>query len=188
MRFDHRLTGLDSHAYSCHMQLSGRKPLPADPDRALAADGMALQTALADLVRIYQFRDRDRICCHDVSVTQCYALEQLVLHGPQRLNTLAERLRLDKSTASRVVAALERKQYAARFADADDGRAVALTATASGRRLHRRIRDDLAREHEKLMADLAPEVRHAAIQVISRLARAAELRFRRPQADGSTRR
>ena len=33
---------------------------------------------MADLVRVYQFRDRDHICCHDVSVTQCYALEMLV--------------------------------------------------------------------------------------------------------------
>jgi hypothetical protein len=41
---------------------------------------------------VYQFRDRDRICCHDVSVTQCYALETVVEHGPMRLTTLAERL------------------------------------------------------------------------------------------------
>jgi DNA-binding MarR family transcriptional regulator len=148
-------------------------------DRALAADARALQTAVADLVRLYQFRDRDRICCHDVSVTQCYALEALVLHGPQRLNALAERLRLDKSTASRVVDALERKRYATRLTDADDGRAVALAATATGRKLHRRIRDDLAREHEMVVADLPPAVRRAAIGIVARLVRAAERRFGR---------
>jgi hypothetical protein len=37
-------------------------------------------------VSVYQFRDRDRICCHDVSVTQCYALETIVEHGPLRLD------------------------------------------------------------------------------------------------------
>jgi SAM-dependent methyltransferase len=31
---------------------------------------MRLYAALSDLVRVYQFRDRDRICCHDISVTQ----------------------------------------------------------------------------------------------------------------------
>ena len=36
----------------------------------LHRDAEALQEAVADLVRIYQFRDRDRICCHDISVTQ----------------------------------------------------------------------------------------------------------------------
>src|SRR4026208_275729 len=58
--------------------------------------------ALAALVRVYQFRDRDRICCHDVSVTQCYALEALIRRGELTLNELARELYLDKSTASRV--------------------------------------------------------------------------------------
>ena len=68
-------------------------------------------TAVADLVRVYQFRDRDRICCHDISVTQCYALETLVEHGPLRLSALADRLFLDKSTTSRVVGTLVKKGY-----------------------------------------------------------------------------
>ena len=81
-------------------------PAPSSPPaRELQADAEALQAAVADLVRVYQFRDRDRICCHDISVTQCHALETLVEHGPMRLGALAERLFLDKSTTSRVVAA-----------------------------------------------------------------------------------
>ena len=67
-------------------------------------------SAVADLVRVYQFRDRDRICCHDVSVTQCYALETMVEHGPLRLSALADRLFLDKSTTSRVVSTLVRRR------------------------------------------------------------------------------
>ena len=51
-----------------------------------------LYAALSDLVRVYQFRDRDRICCHDISVTQCYALEALVRLGPRTLNELAAAL------------------------------------------------------------------------------------------------
>jgi len=45
--------------------------------------------ALSDLVRVYQFRDRDRICCYDVSVTQCYALEALARRSAMTLNDLA---------------------------------------------------------------------------------------------------
>src|SRR6476469_10157818 len=84
----------------------------------LQHDAVALQAAVADLVRVYQFRDRDRICCHDVSVTQCYALETIVEHGPLRLSALAERLFLDKSTTRRVVSTLVRKGYVAQRADA----------------------------------------------------------------------
>src|SRR6185295_17411735 len=80
----------------------------------LEVDATSLHEALTELVRVYQFRDRDRICCHDISVTQCYALEALLRRGPSGLNELAAELYLDKSTASRVVAALQRKKYVSR--------------------------------------------------------------------------
>ena len=87
---------------------SAPRPPVAD-DAELSRDAARLYDALSDLIRVYQFRDRDRICCHDLSVTQCYALEALVRRGPLTMNELAARLFLDKSTASRVVDALERK-------------------------------------------------------------------------------
>ena len=68
-------------------------------DPVLLRDAERLSDALEDLLRVVQFRDRDRICCHDVSVTQCYALRALVEDGPMGLNSLAESLYLDKSTA-----------------------------------------------------------------------------------------
>src|SRR5919204_4817811 len=117
----------------------------------LRRDAVALQAAVADLVRVYQFRDRDRICCHDVSVTQCYALETLVQHGPMRLIALAERLFLDKSTTSRVVSTLVRKGYVDQRADVRDGRATTLHATRRGQRLRARIRDDLVQQQRQLI-------------------------------------
>src|SRR5215203_6540295 len=95
----------------------------------LHRDAEALQEAVADLVRIYQFRDRDRICCHDISVTQCYALETLIEHGPIRLRELTDRLFLDKSTTSRVVQALVKKGYVEQQTDPTDGRATTLSAS-----------------------------------------------------------
>jgi DNA-binding MarR family transcriptional regulator len=145
---------------------------------ALERDAADLQAAVADLVRVYQFRDRDRICCHDISVTQCYALETLVEHGPMRLSALAERLFLDKSTTSRVVAALVKKGYVEQGADAQDGRAIALTATRKGRSLCARITDDLVDQQKQLLQDLDPDVRSGVVQVLRRLAQAADARFR----------
>jgi DNA-binding MarR family transcriptional regulator len=142
----------------------------------LDADATALHEALSELVRVYQFRDRDRICCHDVSVTQCYALEALVRRGPSGLNELAAELYLDKSTASRVVATLERKGYVTRTPHPDDGRAIVLTATPAGRGLHDRIRKDLLNETRALLGDFEPEVRGGAARLILRLARAAASR------------
>ena len=145
---------------------------------ALDRDAVALHAAVADLVRVYQFRDRDRICCHDVSVTQCYALEMLVKHGPMRLNALAERLFLDKSTTSRVVSTLVRKGYVEQRADARDGRATTLSATRQGQRLCARITDDLVDQQKQLLQDLDPGVRAGVVQVLRRLALAADARFR----------
>ncbi len=148
------------------------------PETALDRDAADLQTAVADLVRVYQFRDRDRICCHDISVTQCYALETLVQHGPLRLSALADRLFLDKSTTSRVVATLVKKRYVEQGADAQDGRAIALSVTRKGRSLCARITDDLVGQQKQLLQDLDPDVRAGVVQVLRRLAQAADARFR----------
>src|SRR3954467_12482369 len=108
--------------------MSRRASTTNSPRTALDRDARALHEAVADLVRVYQFRDRDRICCHDISVTQCYALEALTQHGAMRLSALAERLFLDKSTTSRVVRTLVRKGYVESRDDATDGRATTLHA------------------------------------------------------------
>jgi DNA-binding MarR family transcriptional regulator len=152
---------------------------------ALDRDAAALHAAIADLVRVYQFRDRDRICCHDISVTQCYALETVVEHGPLGLSALAKRLFLDKSTTSRVVGSLVKKGYVEQRADVQDGRAVALSATRKGRGLCARITDDLVDQQKQLLQDLDPEVRAGVVHVMRRLAQAADARFRSGSMDGS---
>ena len=149
----------------------------------LTHDARALQAAVADLVRVYQYRDRDRICCHDISVTQCHALEMLVDHGPLRLSELTARLFLDKSTTSRVVRTLVKKGYVEQHADSTDGRATALSATRAGRNLCARIIEDLVDQQKELLADLDPGVRAGVVDVIRRLAHAADARFR-PAAPG----
>jgi MarR family 2-MHQ and catechol resistance regulon transcriptional repressor len=173
------------------MATTGRSSHSSDLHR----DAAALQAAVADLVRVYQFRDRDRICCHDISVTQCYALETLVEHAPMRLGALAERLFLDKSTTSRVAGSLVKKGYVEQRPDAADGRATALHVTASGRRLYKRITDDLIEQQKQLLQDLAPDVRDGVVKVIRGLAQAADTRFRSgisvggccaPVSDGGT--
>src|SRR3990170_1987472 len=112
-------------------------------DASLQQYAEALHAAVSDLVRVYQFRDRDRICCHDISVTQCYALEAVAAQGPLRLGALADRMFLDKSTTSRVVATLVRKGYLSQTTDPADARATAIAVTKAGRQLYLRITRDL---------------------------------------------
>jgi DNA-binding MarR family transcriptional regulator len=132
---------------------------------------------MSELVRVYQFRDRTRICYYDLSVTQCHAVAALVAHGPMPLNGLAAALYLDKSTASRVVDSLERKGYVRRTADPNDGRALRLEVTRKGRDIHSRIENDLVDEMKGLLTQFDPDVRQATTRLVARLARAAKARF-----------
>ena len=140
-------------------------------------DAQELHRALSDLLRAVQFRDRDRICCYDVSVTQCYALEVLAARGPLRSNDLAAALYLDKSTTSRVVDGLARKGYAERRPDPEDGRAVRIAATERGLALYRRIETDLLGDVEALIGELEPDVRRGAVRLVRRLAEAGACRI-----------
>jgi len=140
-----------------------------DTDLALKRDAEALHEALSGLVRLYQFRDRDQICCFDVSVPQCYGLEALVKEGPLTLGELAERLYLEKSTASRVVDALERKGYVTRAPHPGDRRALQLKVTPAGRRLVQRIRASLVEDAKAVLEDLSPSFRREAARFLARL-------------------
>jgi MarR family 2-MHQ and catechol resistance regulon transcriptional repressor len=144
---------------------------------AAPAETLAFHRAVSDFIRVYQFRDRDRICCYDVSVTQCYALEALVLRGPLTLNDLAAELFLDKSTVSRVADALEAKGYAVRRPNPESRRSVLLEATESGRALHALIEADILAQEDALLATFSVEEQQAMTRLLRDLAAAAAARI-----------
>jgi len=154
----------------------GTLVLPVREDPRLERDATDLHAALSELIRVYQFRDRDKICCHDLSVTQCHALSMISDFGPLSMNDLAGRLYLDKSTTSRVVDSLERKGFALRDANPDDRRALLLNTTESGREVLATIRVEIVAEEKRLLGDFEPAVRREMIRLVSRLARAASAR------------
>jgi len=140
-------------------------------DPALVRDAERLSDALEDLLRVVQFRDRDRACCYDVSVSQCYALERVVEAGGMTVNDLAASLYLDKSTASRIANSLVDKGYLARARDPEDGRVVRLVPTPAGSALCRQILADIAGEYTEMLADFSPEVRSGIIRLVGKLGR-----------------
>ena len=148
----------------------------ATNDPTLLSDGRALSDAVGDLIRVVQFRDRDRACCYDVSVSQCYALKAVVEGGPLTVNDLAARLYLDKSTASRVANGLEDRGYLERRRDPEDGRVIRLCATDEGKMLCQRIEDDLTSEYADLLSDLSPELRTGVTRLVGRLTRSFSAR------------
>ena len=140
-------------------------------DPTLIRDAEHLSDALEDLLRVVQFRDRDRACCYDISVSQCYALERVVEAGGLTVNELAASLYLDKSTASRIANSLADKGYLARARDPEDGRVVRLVPTPAGGALCRRILGDIADEYAEMLAEFSPDVRAGIIELVGRLGR-----------------
>jgi len=146
-------------------------------------DAAALSQAFSELIRLIQFRDRDRACCYGLTVSQCYGLKAVCETGPLSVNDLAGALYLEKSTASRLARGLEDAGLVERSRDAEDGRSVRLAATGAGLRTHAGIETDLQREYAALLEDFEPEVRSAMTELLGRLTQAVGSRV---EAEGGS--
>jgi len=135
-----------------------------------------LYDAFSELVRRYQFRDRDQICCHGLSVSQCYTLDALAPVDSLTMGELAERLCLKISSATRVVDPMVERGWVRRLEDPTDRRVCRIQATARGRSLVGRVRADLVGEHEKVLRNVPAESREAVIQAMTDLLAAFEQR------------
>jgi DNA-binding MarR family transcriptional regulator len=72
--------------------------------------------------------------------SQTAALATIERHGPLSPSEVAERERIKRPTATRIVSHLEAAGLIARIRDPEDGRASILTITGDGRSLLRRLR------------------------------------------------
>jgi len=136
---------------------------------SLLRDATLLQESLGELIRVLQFRDRDRACCYELSVSQCHALQTLVREGPITVTQLGDNLYLEKSTASRLANGLLDRGLVRKRSPGSDGRVVILQVTEQGLRLSRRILNDLAEEYLELLEGFDPEVREALPRLLARL-------------------
>lgn len=104
----------------------------------------------------------------DLGPSQLAALATIERHGPLAPSELAERERVKRPTATRIVANLERAGLLARVRDPEDGRSSILSVTSDGRALLRRLR-------ERKTAFLARRLRELPAEDRRALERAAEL-------------
>ena len=81
---------------------------------------------------------------------------------------VAERLAVDPSRASRLVAAAVDAGHVRRVASQDDGRRSELALTASGRKLFQRVRDRRQRWFSEAMADWTAEERATFARLLDR--------------------
>ena len=128
-----------------------------------------LYHVFAELVRAYQFRDREGITCHGLSVSQCYALDTLVDNGSTTMGDLARHLHLEISSMTRIVDSLVSKGWAMRATDDNDRRVCRVRISRKGQTLVSGIRSDLIEEHKHILREIPAGSREAVIAAISHL-------------------
>ena len=108
----------------------------------------------------------------DLTATQVAALAMLDRHGPQTPSELAARERIQRPTATRLIARLEQRGLVARTRDPNDGRVSVIALTDDGCRLVREQRSRktafLARRLEALEPD-ERELLERAAQLLERI-------------------
>jgi MarR family transcriptional regulator, 2-MHQ and catechol-resistance regulon repressor len=152
--------------------------MPRPPGEGLEVDAAAVFEVMTELLRVYQFRDRDRVAAHGVTVTQTYALEVLVRRREVTARELAEELALEKSTVSRLVDAMAERGLLERAGHPHDARAVLLRATSLGRRVYAAVRRDVVRENAEVLRGLGAGERALLVETLGRFAAAARRRIR----------
>jgi MarR family transcriptional regulator, 2-MHQ and catechol-resistance regulon repressor len=110
---------------------------------------------LTALIKRYQFRDRNTICCDDVTVSQCYVLKELGDQGTLDMTALARRMCLKASTLTRVVDQLERKGLALRRRLQADRRVCCVELTAKGGALLKRMESMIRRSEKDVLSKLS---------------------------------
>lgn len=138
---------------------------------------------MAELVKRYQFRDRNEIVAHGLSVSQAYALRALFELGPLSMGALAGELRLSVSAATRVVDPLVARRLVRRAAGATDRRVRTTALTAAGRQLWERLEAELLDIDRRVLAGLSARERGAVVRVLEALGRETDV-WRDAQRNG----
>ena len=144
-------------------------PPPSAPDRELPA---RLRLAITRMAR----RLRQEAGT-DLGPSQVAALATIERHGPLAPSELAERERIKRPTATRILSRLLEAGLVERLPDPSDGRAAIVSATPEGRSLLKRLR-------QRKTAYLATRLRELPAEDVETLARAADVLERLLEEEG----
>jgi DNA-binding MarR family transcriptional regulator len=129
-----------------------------DPDY-----GVDLQSRITAFVRAFGLHQPDRTPCGEpVPVSEAHALSELDRDGPMTQTALAVRLRLEKSTVSRLVRQLVRRGWVRQSKRDGDGRLVWLELTGPGLRAAGELAVARAARFAELLRNI-PAGRHAEV-------------------------
>jgi DNA-binding MarR family transcriptional regulator len=130
---------------------------PSQPELEAAAAEADLSVRLRMVIaRLSRRLERTRAGAGLTSV-ETTVLATTARRGPVGLSDLARAEGMNPSMLSRVIRRLESSGLIVRRGDPEDRRAAVVTATASGRRMHERIRAERSDSLSALLTELSPD-------------------------------
>lgn len=135
----------------------------------------AAQEALMRFVRNFGLHQPDRTPCgQPLPVSEAHAMVELARDGRLRQVELARRLRLEKSTVSRLVTNLAGRGWVHRQSADDDGRGVLLVLTDAGAAAAARLAEARRDRLTALLDRIPDDARTDVVRALQTLAEAAD--------------
>lgn len=132
-----------------------------------ADDPTVLQEALGSFVRAFGLHQPETTPCgQPISVSEAHALGELAQEGELRQIELTRRLRLQKSTVSRLVGQMSARGWVERAPAPDDGRGVLLRLTPSGRRAAQNLTEARRERFSRLLSSIPAHERAGVLHAL----------------------
>jgi DNA-binding MarR family transcriptional regulator len=137
---------------------------------AQRSPGSEFQETMVALIRALGLHQPDRTPCgQPVSVAEAHALLELSREPGLSQNGLAARLRLEKSSVSRIVTALEKRGWVARKRNPKDTRIVQVHLTDDGRNAAASLAASRQAKFERIFAAIPAAERDAVLASLETL-------------------
>jgi DNA-binding MarR family transcriptional regulator len=132
------------------------------------AQAVSFQDEIVSLIRSLGLHRPDQTPCgQPVSVAEAQAVLELSREPRISQNGLAARLRLEKSTVSRIAAILENRGWLERTRDKDDSRILRLRLTPLGSRIAGNLAASRAAKFSKIFAAIPERQRGSVLESLS---------------------
>ncbi len=142
----------------------------AKDSAAVESTKSAFQEQMVQLVRSLALHKPDETPCGQaVSIGEAHALLEIAREPGITQNGLAARLRLEKSTVSRIAAMLERRGWLRRLRDEHDARFIRLQLTRRGINANTNIAVSRRAKFDRIFGALPADRRAAVVEALSLL-------------------
>jgi DNA-binding MarR family transcriptional regulator len=138
-------------------------------------EGHDLQVAVGRFVRAFGLHHpAETPCGRPIPVSEAHALSEMARDGALRQHDLAHRLRLEKSTTSRLVTQLINRGWVERIPAPNDGRGVVVRLTPAGMNAAAQLAEARAARFSAVLDRVPPAERAGVLRALAILTEAID--------------